>query len=117
MSVRKRFISTVAGGVVILMMTSMKPSMSFVPAGNYQLFELVFAHGGDAANIAEVENRDMRSIGEDEISRLRVGVVQRIAKDHLEVHVGGRPHERVDVPSRGRAPARSQTAYRESGSW
>ena len=90
--------------------------------GNHQVLELALPHPRDAADVPEIEDRDVRPVGKQEVPRLGVGVIERIPEDHLEVHVGGATHERVDVPSRrldagavGERRARDQ-AHREDSS-
>ena len=69
------------------------------PRGDHQVFELPFAHRREATDVSEIEERDVRPVGEEEIPRLGVGVIERIPEDHLEVGVGGASHECLDIPS------------------
>ena len=41
----------------------------------------------------------MGGVGDEEVPRVRVGVVQAVAEDHLHVDVGRALHQRVDVPT------------------
>ena len=42
----------------------------------------------------------MLGIGEQEVPRMGVGMVEAVPEDHLEVDLGGPMHQRVDLPSR-----------------
>ena len=58
--------------------------------GDRQILELAFAHRRDATDVPEIEDRDVCPVGKQEVSRLGVGVIERIPEDHLEVYLGGR---------------------------
>jgi hypothetical protein len=59
---------------------------------------LAFTHRGDATDVPEIEDRDVCPVGKQEVSRLGIGVIERVPEDHLEVYLGGASYERVDVP-------------------
>jgi len=69
--------------------------------GDHQRLQLPVAHAGEAADIAEVENGHVVAVREEKVPRVRVGVVEAVPEDHLQVDIGGAVHKRVDVPPCG----------------
>ena len=66
--------------------------------GDDHRLELSATLGGQPSDVAEVEDRQVFAVGEQEVPRMRIGVVDAVAEDHLQVDVGGPVHEHVDVP-------------------
>jgi len=69
------------------------------PDGDDQRFELATALAREPTDITEVEDRHVVIIGQQEVPRMGIGVIEAVAEDHLQVHVRRSLHERVDVPT------------------
>ena len=67
--------------------------------GDDQRLELSPTLGGQASHVAEVEDRQVLAVGEEEVPRMRIGVIEAVAEDHLQVDVGGPAHEHLDIPA------------------
>ena len=68
--------------------------------GDDHVLELALALAGHPADVAEVEDGKVAAVGEQEVPRVWVGVVEAVAKDHLQVDLGRPMNEGVDVPAR-----------------
>ena len=69
--------------------------------GEQESLELGLARPGKSADVAEVKDGEALPVREQEVSGVRVGVVDAVPKNHLQVDVGSTPHQLVDVPARG----------------
>ena len=70
------------------------------PDGDDQRLELAAALAGEATDVTEVEDRHVVAVGEQEVPRMGIGVIEAVAEDHLQVDVGRPLHERRRRPSR-----------------
>src|SRR6185295_18511139 len=70
------------------------------PDREHHVLELRSAIAGEPADVSEVQERDVRSVGKSEVPWVWIGVEERIAKDHLEEDVRGPMDEDVDIPPR-----------------
>ena len=69
------------------------------PHGDHHRLELPLPRARQPPYIPEIEDRQVRSIGEEKVPGMRVRVVQGVAEDHLEVDVGSAVDQRLDVPA------------------
>src|ERR1700741_382118 len=50
--------------------------------GDDEILELEAPRAGQASDITEVEYREVRAVGDEEVTRMRIGVIEPIAEDH-----------------------------------
>ena len=97
-------------------MPVVKPSRSRVPDRDHKRLQLIAADTRHAPDIAEVEDPDVLAIGQEEVPGVRVGVVEAVPEDHLEIDVRGPLDERVHVPPDrfDRGPVRERSAFQHA---